>query len=92
MAGEGEIASSSGLLPAVCQGHSRGCFAILIGIAEQRIRIQEKWRQRLTCTIFCPELLNVLTCWGMPFEDAVLKGADVRIIANQKRLNVLPRC
>lgn len=61
-------------------------------VIEQRVTIQEKWRQSLTCTVFCPELLNVLTHWGMPFEYAMLKGADVRIIANQKRLNVLPSC
>lgn len=34
----------------------------------------------------------MLSCWGMPFEDAMPKGADARIITNKKRLNVLPSC
>lgn len=41
-------------------------------------------------SIFYLQLLNLLKCWGMPLEDAMLKGADVRIITNRKRLNILP--
>lgn len=34
--------------------------------------------------------LRYFDLWGMPLENAMLKGADVRIIITQKRLNILP--
>lgn len=70
---------------------SRGC----LGSFHQHSTVQEEWGQSLTCAIFYPEMLLswvVLTCWGMPLEDATLNNADGAVARKQKRLNVLLSC
>lgn len=80
--GEGESACS--LLSGLQQGLP--CSFIGSCIFEQQFRRNGD----ILTSIFYPQLLNLLKCWGMPLEDAMLKGADVRIITNEEGLNILP--
>lgn len=67
------------LLPAV-RAAPRGLPHHLLG---SYVLVQQFRRNGDSLTsIFHPQPLNLLACWGMPLEDAMLKGADVRIITN----------